>query len=174
MKTPGWKNIKDHYRIEHIVQILDGAICIGSPYISDLIKVSFDGAVSWGSLGPSHNDDLARYYTELIADPAKLRSLIDAPNTFVQSLTVFTYDGAEIIEKQCEKLGWPNVTHDGCLQYENTFSSDRDKVVKWAKENAGYGIKSAVRRVGELEADLAKARRWLAEETAILEKLNKL
>jgi len=39
----GWKNLKEHFRIGHIVQCRDGVILIGSGYVSDLIKVSLDG-----------------------------------------------------------------------------------------------------------------------------------
>jgi hypothetical protein len=161
-----WKNVRDHYRIGHQVQINDGRICIGSPYIYDLIRVSLDGAVSWGNLGPSNNPDLARYYAEMTADPVKLRELVTTPDTFTASIPVFTYDGGEIIEKQCETLGWPNVTHDGLMMYANTFSADKATVVAWAKRNADLGIESARRRIEEAETDLLQARTQLALEEA--------
>jgi hypothetical protein len=88
-----WKNIKDHYQIGHIVQIREGKITIGSAYVHDLIRITFDGEVSWGSLGPRHEGDLARYHKEMTADPAKLRELIESEDSFTASLPVFTYDG---------------------------------------------------------------------------------
>lgn len=168
-----WKNVKEHYRIGHIVRVREGKICIGSPYVSNLIMVSFEGEVSWGSLGPAQNDDLARYHAEMTADIGKLRELIAAPDTFDRSLQVFTYEGGDILEKQCEALGWPNVTHDGCLQYENTFSADRDEVVGWAKRNAECGIKMFTERIKELEQDVIERRELLAKEKAVLEKLER-
>ena len=39
----GWKNVKEHYRIEHQVQVRAGRICIGSPYISEIIVIGADG-----------------------------------------------------------------------------------------------------------------------------------
>lgn len=51
-----WKNVKEHYRIGHIVQIREGKMRIGSPYVSDLLSVSFDGVVEWGKLA----SDLAK------------------------------------------------------------------------------------------------------------------
>lgn len=167
-----WKNIKDHYRIGHTVQIREGRICIGTGYVSDLIRVSFQGEVSWGNLGPSKNDDLARYYAEMTADLGKLRELIDSPDTFAASLPVYTYDGGKILEKQCEAYGYPNITHDGLLQYENTFSADRTEVVEWAKRNARYGIESGDRRREEIKEDAAKVEEWrtrYVEDLATLE-----
>jgi hypothetical protein len=168
----GWKNVKDHYRIGHMVQVREGRIAIGSGYISDLIRVSFEGKVTWGNLGPSGNDNLARYYAEMNADLGKLKELIDAPDTFERSLTVFTYDGGEILEKFCEEYEWPNITHDGMIMYENSFSPDKEKVVKWAMKSAKYGIQSMKRRVNEIEADMVKAKGHLseyAESLALLE-----
>lgn len=130
----GWKAIKDHYRIVHQVQVTKKGICIGSPYIHDIMIVSMDGELVKDD-GSSVNADLNRYRAEMRADPAKLRELAATVDTFAKSVTVYTYDDARIIEKSCEEPGWPNVTHDGEMMYENTFSTDRAKVVEWAKKD---------------------------------------
>lgn len=166
-----WKNVKTHYRIEHIVQLRDGKICIGSGYIHDLIRVTLNGEVSWGNLGPSYNDDLARYFAEMAADLSLLRELIQAPDSFAASLPVYTYDGGEVIEKQCEAHGWPNLTHDGALMYQNTFSPDKAQAVKWAKNSADIGVKWARERLVETEAKLVDCRKQLASEEADRAKL---
>lgn len=70
-----------------------------------------------------------------------LESLVKSDDKFDKSITVYTFDGGEIIEKQCESTGWPNVTHDGELMYENTFSIDRELIVKAAKRSAAARIK---------------------------------
>ena len=41
----GWKNIKEHYRIGHAVQVTDAGICIGSPYIHNIIIIGVDGTL---------------------------------------------------------------------------------------------------------------------------------
>lgn len=164
----GWKAIRDHYRIEHIVQVCEGKILIGSPYISSLLVVKPDGAVVWGELGPSSNDALARYKREMDADPAKLRDLLAAPDTFSASITVYTYDGAEIIEKQCEVVGWPNCTHEGEMMYENTHFADRASAVKCATDNARARVEWLTESVADTERDLAKKRGWLDEARSAL------
>jgi hypothetical protein len=166
-----WKNIKEHYRIGHIVQVRDGKICIGSGYCPELIMVSFEGKVSLGVLGISSNEDLERYHAEMTADLGKLKELLDVPDTFTASLPVYTYDGAEILEKQCEAYGWPNVTHDGKIQYENSYSADKAVVVEWAKRNARYGVEAWTERIAEAEKKLAECRERLAEEEADIAKL---
>lgn len=154
----GWKNIKEHYRIGHSVQVSDGKIIIGSDYVSEILSISPEGFISWAydSLGRS-NEDLARYHAEMTSDPGKLLELLSTPDTFSQSLTVYTYRGGEILEKQCEEYGWPNITHDGMMMHENTFSPEIARVVGWAKHNANLAIENANERIRELVAELAKA-----------------
>lgn len=170
----GWKNVKEHYKISHIVGIYEGHICIGSPYIHDIIRINTDGKIvkeygdSW-----AQNEDLLRYMKEMKADQAKLKELIDAPDTFQKSIKVYTYDGAEIIEKECEEVGWPNVTHDGLVMFENTFSTNREQVVKWARRSLESGIEWRENRIAEQEQDLKNSQTELAKDKAELELLNK-
>ena len=168
-----WKNVRDHYRIGHTIQITESGICIGSPYIHDLIVVGLDGVVRKRADGRI-NEDLHRYLVEMDADPGKLRQLVLTPDVFGADVSVYTYEGGDIIEKRCETPGWPNVTHDGRLMYNNTFSTDKSEVVKWAKRNADLGIESARQHVADAENKLAKCRARLAGEEANRAKLDQL
>lgn len=166
----GWKAVKDHYRIEHIVQVTDKGICIGSPYIHDILVISKDGVL----MKPdrvSQNVSLRRYQDEMEADPALLQELVLREDVFDRSIKVYTYDGAEIIEKLCEEPDWPNVTHDGLVMYENTFSTDREKVVKFAWRNASAGVEAGRRYVKQTEEELASRRQYLAQAEADLARL---
>ena len=167
----GWKTLKQHYRIGHAVQVVpDKGICIGSPYIHDLIVIGFDGQILKADDGRV-NEDLRRYMAEFRADPNKLREVVQAADSFENSITVYTFDGGNIIEKKCEKLGWPNVTHDGAMMYANTFSDEKSKVVKWAKENARAGIEWKLERVEEIKKQLSEMESLLAESCDNLQKL---
>lgn len=165
----GWKAIRDHYRIGHIVQVVpDKGICIGSAYVHDIIVIR-DGEIvrRWGS----GEGEIGRYLEEMDADPAKLAELAACEDQFEHSITVYTYEGGAIVEKQCEELGWPNVTHDGLIQFENTFSADRAEVLAWAKRDAEAGIELGQDRVERAKADLVEACQYLARRTADLQKL---
>lgn len=171
----GWKAVRDHYRIEHTVQVTHAGICIGSPYIHDIIVISaergeivkrYDPGQGW-----SRNDKLDRYQSEMDADPFKLADLVAHPDAFERSIPVFTYEGGEIVEKQCEELGYPNVTHDGCMQYENTFSPDAGLVRVWAIDSAKAGIKWMTEEVERAERALAEIVARLSQRKADLEKL---
>lgn len=162
----GSKNVKEHYRIGHTVQIRGGIIAIGSAYVHDLIRVTFAGAVTWGTLGRAANSELCRYFDEMTADPATLLRLIREPDTFTADLRVYTYQGGEIIGKYCEAYGWPNICHDGQLQYENTHSSSRDQVVRWAKLNAQCGIENCRDSVAQAEKEVERLRGYLRQHEA--------
>jgi len=165
----GHKKLKEHYRIGHTVCVTDKGICIGSPYIHDLIVISPDGKIIKADDG--HNKDLKRYTDEMKADPEKLREIVEAQDVFEADIPVYTYDGGEIIEKLCEKPGWPNVTHDGDMMYENTYSTDKCLVVKWAKTNAALGVQRKQERVEESKAELVKFEVLVKESQSDLAKL---
>ncbi|MBN8803710.1 MAG: hypothetical protein BGO58_00640 [Sphingopyxis sp. 65-8] len=165
----GWKAVRDHYRIGHIVQVVpEKGICIGSPYVHDIIVISLDrGEITrvWQDDG---RGELGRYVREMREDPFKLAELVAAEDVFERSIPVFTYEGGLIIEKQCEELGWPNVTHDGAMQFDNSFSPDAGIVRIWAIDNARAGISWMTDHIAEEEAKLAEFRARLAQREADL------
>lgn len=117
------------------------------------------------------NEHLMRCQAEMDADPDKLRELATSPDSFATAIPVYTYAGGAILEKQCETPGWPNVTHDGCLMYENTYSTDKAQVVAWAKRNSAAAIQLTAAHIQRLEKDLAAARAELAQHEAARAKL---
>lgn len=171
----GWKNVKEHYGIEHIVQVVpDKGICIGSGYVHDIIVIDKDLNIK-RSEHIGRGEPFEGWVRAMESDKAQLRRLIETPDTFERSLIVHTadYHKGEIIEKRCEKLGWPNVTHDGECMYENSFSTDRAKIVAYAKSNAAAAIKSQRRIIEDSERELAKHRAYLAEYETAMAKLNR-
>lgn len=158
----GWKNVKEHYQIGHLVQVTEEGICIGSPYIHNIIVLNADGKiVKEGER--TLNADLIRYQAEMKADPDKLRELVITPDSFDTSISVFTYRGAEIIEKQCEQLGWPNVTHDGDMMFENTFFAEREKALDAAKHNCEAAIFLRQMEISDTRNRLAKSQARLED-----------
>jgi len=168
----GWKKVKEYYNIKHSVCITNKGLCIGSAYIHDIIVIRLDGTfVKKYDIKSHANDELRRYQIEMDADTAKLKELIADADTFEKSLPVYTYDGADIIEKQCEEYGWPNVTHDGELMYDNTFFIEKTEAIEKAKESARYRIECYSDRLESLRIDIEKASRLLEIESNNLLKL---
>lgn len=168
----GWKNVKTHYRIEHIVQVLEGRICIGSGFISDIIVI--DEAGNLVKTYDGGNTDLSRYQAEMLANPAQLQALVTAPDSFDRAIPVYTYARRQgvVLEKLCEAPGYPNITHDGILMYENTFSVEKEKVARWAKEDARLGIRVHQDNIAELQEKIERQAEYLADEQAALAQLD--
>ncbi len=152
----GWKNVKEHYRIDHQVQVTNEGICIGSPYIHAIIVISLDGTLIKEN-DRTLNDKLSRYQAEMKADPDKLRDLVLSEDKFSSSIPVYTYDGATIVQKFCEELGWPNVTHDGAMMYDNTFFADREAAVEAAKRNCEAAILLRTSEIAGLRSSIASS-----------------
>ena len=187
----GWKNVKVHYGITHYVMVADKGICIGSGYVHDLLVVrNSDEPRDWRDsvdrtetkIGCNLSLWRPRYLGQgepfdgivkaMMDDPATLRRLIETPDTFSASVPVYTYDyDGNIIDKLCEEPGWPNVTHDGDMMYENTFSTDRDQVIKWAQRNMEAGRENAALDIEQQEEKLARTRERLSRFEAALVKL---
>jgi hypothetical protein len=166
----GFKAVKEHYRIAHIVRCHPSGLAIGSGYISDIIVVSPSG-----KLLERHNresGDLGRYQREIEQDPAKFADLFASEDVFARSLPVYTYSGGEILEAFCEEFGYPNLTHDGEIMYENRYSNNIPMVVEWAKVNAALGVRNCKRTIRDLEKRLRSERDRLAKEQADLAKLD--
>lgn len=167
----GWKNVKEHYRIGHTVQVSDAGICIGSPYIHDIMVINKYNGNFIARYIMGGNEDLKRYQIEMDADPDKLKKLVTDPDQFSASIPVFTWKGGDILQFLCEVPGYPNITHDGQLMHENDFSTDRKQVMAWAVQSAENHVRQSIRQFGEAEESLAKLRRRMGDDLADLAKL---
>ena len=167
----GWKNVKEFYKIGHIVHVREGLICIGSSYINEIITIDQEGNLikRYDDRG---NEDLLRYQREMEADQKGLRALIEAPDHFDQAITVYVHQDGVIQEKKCEKLGWPNVTYDGELMYENTHSADPEQVRAWAQTSLRCAIRCYSEALEENEKKLQILKDQLMEKEGYLKKLS--
>lgn len=144
----GWKNVREHYGIGHIVKIVAGTLHIGSQYVGDLVTVTPDGVATVNRTF-SNTAELLRYRDAINSDPGRFRELMANPDTFTASIPVYTWKDGEIVEKACEEFGWPNVTHDGELMYENTFFLDRRDTLKRAIREASAAVEAYERTLQE-------------------------
>ncbi|QMI49713.1 hypothetical protein [Burkholderia sp. MBR-1] len=161
----GWKALKEKFGIRHHVHVTSDGICIGSGYVPNLVTIEpCTGKVQENRTFPNF---LRENYPSLLdAAPEELVTLIGAGDLFAAAIPVYTYEGGDIIEKQCEEPGWPNVTHDGAMMYENTFSIDKVTVVAWAKRNANLATEHTRDQIAVVERELATLRERLASYEA--------
>lgn len=166
----GWKALKDAFGIRHMVQVTSKGICIGSGYVHDIVTIEpATGKILENRAFPNALQDT--YPALYAASAVELARLIAAPDAFAVAIPVYTYENGEILEKQCEEPGWPNVTHDGCMMYDNTFATDRDQVVAWAKRSAELAVQHMGDRIIEAERVLLELQERLAGYEAAQVKL---
>lgn len=158
----GWKTFKERFSITHLVSVTEEGICIGSSYVSALVVVNPEtGKVTEDA---TFRGFLKEHYPELsAASPDEILQAIRATDSFTTSIPVFTYQGSQILEKHCEKMGWPNVTHDGCLMYKNLFFDNRHDAQVRAREEALARLKEAQSGVKQLQEELLRGQAYLAE-----------
>lgn len=163
----GWKTLKERFKIEHIVQVAGKKIHIGSGYVSDLITI--DVATGAVSENPTFGGFLGKNYPALqAASKEEILDAIQAKDVFDASIVVYTFKDGKVIEALCEKPGWPGITHDGQVMYENRFSEDKAKVIAWALRDAELGERFAREAVAATEEKLAEQRAYLAQCAAEL------
>lgn len=169
----GYKLLKDSYKIEHIVQVCDKkeyggrVICIGSPYIHDLIVINMKGEIV-KRYDVRKNDDLRRYMQEFDADPEILKCIVQTPDAFDadKNKTVYIYDSCRIRTEVCQDYGYPNTTNMGELMYDNTSFKTYKDAFNYALRNTEYDRyrrRDEIDRLQEAFERLWKAIRWIVK-----------
>lgn len=150
----GWKTLQDRFEINnHIVQVGRGEIYIGSGYVHDLVRIKMDsGELRENRTFRGFLYDAYPKLAEATAD--EILEAINEEDSFSDSIPVYTYRDGEILEKYCERPGWPYVTHDGCVMYENTFSTNKAEVVAWAKRSAERTVEVSDDQIDRLKSQL--------------------
>lgn len=168
----GFKTFKEHFGIEnHIVSVDQGVIYIGSDFVSKLVGIDMQtGGVL---VDDTFSSFLAQCYPEILNSTKEERlALIQIEDQFSQSIPVYTFCHGKIIEKQCEKPGYPNVTHDGEIMYQNMHYANKADAVEYARKDLHYRIENYKESVADLEAKLAEKKGKLAELKKIMEEFN--
>ena len=164
----GWKTFKQAFGLERFqVSISDGKVVIGAGLIPDRASVD----LTTGELTGNNSFDcifLQQHCRALLQSTAEQRlAALHAEDIFDTAITVYSYENNKILEHQCEVLGWPNVTHQGELMYDNLHSPDKALVVSWAKrdtmrrlEAIEQGFEDVKLRLARLEQAKTEAAGW--------------
>lgn len=140
----GWKTLKEHYGIRHLVQVkthIDGIggdrfIVIGTTSMYDLIVIRCsDGKIV--KTNTFCNNVLQDYLNKMGRDGrAVVKELIDTEDRFNEDnlmdvYAIEEYEGRKrIVLKHAEKFGWPNVTTDGMLMSASNSFKTKDEAVE--------------------------------------------
>lgn len=169
----GWKTLKERFEIDHIVHVTNQGVCVGDHYAPNILTIdSNDGSIrehrAFRGFGREHCPQLME------ASPEEILGALAEEDSFSASIPVYALDGSEVLEKRCEKPGWPNVTHDDCLICDELYSTDMSEVIGWAQDYARAEVRIAKERVAEIGLELAEMQSDLAAKQKKLEALEHL
>lgn len=172
----GWKAVKEFLNIKEPyihVHMVEGNLCIGSGYIATLMTFSPEGALI-KSIDSSASQTIIEIKNKLTEEPQTLVSLLACEDRFDVFMTVYTYEGGEIVEKHCERVGYPNVTHDGQLMFDTSHFVDKKDAIARARKSVASGITNFQASLTELERKVAECKEGLERhlaEKAVLDSL---
>ena len=152
-------------------------ICIGSPYVHDLI--SYD--VESGKFGHacSFDPDRDKYALELIeiwnrmhelAESGELGEIASGNDDLLNPIPVFTFRDYKIVKTFTEKdeFGWPFFDNEGWLMYNNTSFRTERECRAYAIGELIYGLNIFSRNLRSRIADLHKDVENLVTESKVL------
>jgi len=150
---------------EYTVNNNDEYIAVGSPMCHDLISVNkktlkLKYALDTWNEGrkclENKPKDLLFIYDKLqeLIDNGQIQDIINGQDEIENPLPVYTIDNGILIETFTDTYGYPNLTIDGFLMYDNEyFKSKKEAVEKGLAECEGW-IEMLTERKSELEKEV--------------------
>lgn len=161
----------------------DDKICVASAYVHDLISLDKKEFKLRYALGyPDYGYDSIRGTGELRNIWDKLQQLIDSGEIkdYIEGIDdilienripVFYAKYGRILETYTDELGWPNVTVDGTLMYENSHFEDRETALAHETKSLRNHIEMCRDRLAESKVAVDKWQDKITEYTRQLVEL---
>jgi hypothetical protein len=135
----GWKQLKEHYGIKHVVHVRKGMLLIGSEYCLDLIQIGPEGEICVNSI-VDDKSSLGQLVSVMRGEPDTVRRLMAEPDQFAVAIPVYSVVDGVLVKQLAESMEWPSVTHDGELMYENTHFATPETALREAKNDLDRSI----------------------------------
>jgi hypothetical protein len=157
-------------------------ICVGGPYCDDLISVDMETLemktavhIDRGRAG-LRGDELKMIWdklTELI-DNGGIKDIIEGGDEIENPLTVYAAQDGELKERVTDEYGWPNVTDDGFLMYENQYFRSKEEAIRRGIADLECQIISSKRLVDEYADKLVKHKDLIKESENRMRELKRM
>jgi hypothetical protein len=155
-------------------------ICIGSPLCSNLISVNKETLRVQYALDTFHKgresigiDELRFIWDTLhgLIENGEIRGIIDGLDTLENPLPVYTFDDGKIISTTTDAYGWPNVTVDGELMYDNTWHKTEGEAIAYGIRDSEAYVSILTEQVERKEQELQQVKDKLFEYQGYLNDL---
>jgi hypothetical protein len=159
----GIKELKKRFDIKHIVHKRDGNIYIGSPYVSELIKICPGGNITCSSIVTPGKHEIGKLYSTLISTDKKiLLEIINTPDNFTGLKAVYREsESGKIVKEYCEEFGFPNSTTAGELMYDNVHFASRSAALQKAIRNNVADLRFSLRHLSQDCIGVIKKIKWV-------------
>jgi hypothetical protein len=157
-------------------------ICIGGAYCNDLISINtktieMNTAVHIdGGREGFRSDELVMIWdklTELIKN-GEIKGIIEGKDEIENPLTVYTVQNGELKECITDEYGWPNVTDDGFLMYENQYFRTKEAAIQRGITDLECQIISSKRLIDEYADSLKKHKDLIKESEKWIRELKEM
>jgi len=138
-------------------------IAVGSPLCHNLISVDkktlkLKYALDiWNKGRESIDDDELLFIwdklQELI-DSGQIKYLIEGVDVIENPLPVYTVEDGKLIETFTDRYGWPNVTINGDIMYENTYFKTKLEAIEYGIKEYEAGMKMVQNTIDERRKEL--------------------
>ena len=157
-------------------------ICIGSPYIHDII--SYDVESKKFGHASSFNPEREKDFPELVylwnrmhelAESGELDEIASGNDEIFDPIPVFTFRDYKIVKTFTEKdeFGWPYIDNEGWLMYEDTAFKTEAECIDYAINEMGYWLKMFSENLHNEIVCLERKVKLIAKESAVLVELLK-
>jgi hypothetical protein len=158
---------------KYIINNNEDYIAVGSPLCHNLISVdkktlkikyAIDTWNEGRSSLPNH-DELRFIWDKLqeIIDNGQIKDIIEGQDEIENPLPVFTVRDGKLVKSFTDCYGWPNITIDGDLMYDNTWFKTELQAINYGIGEYQYGIKSLQNSIDEKRKEL----KWFEERRSI-------
>jgi hypothetical protein len=140
-------------------------ICIGGAYCNDLISVNMKTLkmktainIDGGGRAGLRNEELVMVWdklTELIKN-GEIKDIIEGKDEIENPLKVYTVQNGELKECITDEYGWPNITDDGFLMYDNQYFRTKEAAIQRGIDDIECQIIASKRLIDEYADNLKK------------------
>jgi hypothetical protein len=158
-------------------------IAVGGPLCHDLISVDKNPirfrrlALDYGNKGRSSLDgELLLIYDKLdeLMKSGELAEIIEGKDEIENPLPVYWVEDGQLNESATDAHGWPNLTEEGILMYNNTHFPTKEQALKKGISEYESRVKWCAESVEERAKQLLEATERAAEASKQLEHLKSL
>lgn len=167
----GWKKIKEKYGIEHIIQRRGDSFIIGSSFVSEILTIDIKTGEISNKTASFQGFGAKNYPLLMAASKEEILSDINEIDTFSENKKVFIVVHDEVLETLCEEFGYPNITHDGYLMYENTSFTSKNDALKYLLNSFKLDVKALKRVEDEAYEKFLEFKKEREDKMVLISKL---